>query len=761
MRNQAVNPFRDELAGDAPRAELALRPGLRLGVLFVGVLLPMLVIGGRFAYVQTQLGTDYAAEYERTIEKREPIAARDGRILAEGGEVLAEDIELFGLKVHYRWLEDPADPAWVKQQALSRLDRAARKKPDLVAAEIERVMETRARLWERLQKLSGLDGKQLATRRREVQKRVEHIYELVERRRETKEEEGEALEPVSDFQPNERQADWKSALQTGWNTVIAALTTPPQREEREPLVIREQMDYHLLFSEVPVETAVEVEAHPERYPGVRVEMTTRRVYPHGALAPHLIGYRTAINADELLERREKFQGKDPLNYQAGDRIGRTGLELQYERQLRGLRGERKLVLNRRGEVIRTETIREPRDGRDIVIALNVPLQKSAEALLDDVLQHHHEDETNGKPLPLPPGGVIVALDVRTGAVLAAASGPRFDLRLFTDPDEAQWRRTVADDRKPLFHRATEMTLAPGSTFKVLSAIAFLESGKLDPERHFDCQGFLDNPDSYRCFTFRNFGVGHGPVNLVDALARSCNVYFFSAARRIGPEPLHEWGTRFGFGQPTGIDLPSERSGNLPPLIRGSQAATRGSKRSRIDGDTLQLAIGQAKLTTTPLQVARMMAAVANGGTLITPHLAEADGVTGLAGSVPAESGAAALHLTEAKPIPELSPRTLEWVRMGLRNVVAHPQGTAYKTVRLKEIAVAGKTGTAEPGGGKPDHAWFAGYVPADQPRVAFVVVLEHAGSGGHAAGPVARKFVQALGEQGALGEARVPAASAN
>jgi penicillin-binding protein 2 len=419
---------------------------------------------------------------------------------------------------------------------------------------------------------------------------------------------------------------------------------------------------------------------------------------------------------------------------------------------------RKLVLDRRGEVLRTEMVREPRYGNDLVLSLSVPLQQAAEELLDDVTSHEHEDETNGKLLPLPPGGAIIALDARTGAVLAAASAPRFDLRLLGGPDPAAWGQILADSRKPLFHRAAEMALPPGSVFKVLSAIAFLESGRLDPGREFQCQGYLDDPDHYRCLIFRNFGASHGGINLADALARSCNVYFFSAARRIGAEALIEWGARLGFGRPTGIDLPGERGGNLPRAAASGASAGRSPRRKPVSADALQLSIGQARLTATPLQIVRLMAAVANGGRLVTPRLVDSSGpaLISLNGSPGTD-----LDTTDAAPIPELSPRTLEWVRLGLAHVVSDRQGTGYKTVRLNEIAIAGKTGTAEAGGGKPDHAWFAGYVPADKPKIAFVVVLENAGSGGHAAGPVAREFVQAMLALGLVERRQTFAPSAN
>ncbi|MBI3865960.1 MAG: hypothetical protein HY290_29135 [Planctomycetia bacterium] len=745
MLNRAANPYHSELESGRLPADVGFgrHPGLRIGLLFSGIALVVGAIAVRLLYVQSQLCEDYAAEFERTIERVEPISSHDGRIIAADGEVLAEDQQVFGLRVHYRWLEEPPDPSWLKSQALSRLDRPSRRDHEKVKLETEHVLRLRSRLWEQLSQLTGVSPKGLAARRREVQRRVERIYAMVEDRREER----------AAGKSGSGQADDGFWAKT-WDAVVQALTTPPVREATEPVVVREQLDYHVIASDIPLETAVEVEAHPESFPGTRIVAATRRVYPHGDTAPHVVGYRTPIDDEALQARIGRFPQGDPLDYLPGDRIGRTGLERSYERHLRGLRGMRKLVLNRRGEILRSENVREPRYGQDLVLSLALPLQREAERLLDDCLAREHLDETNGKPLPIPPGGAIVALDVRTGAVLAAASAPRFDLGLFVDHDAAAWDEAVADPRKPLFHRATEMALPPGSVFKVLSAIAFVESGRLDPERSFHCRGYLDDPDHYRCLIFRNYGVSHGDLNLVDALARSCNVYFFDAARRIGAGPISEWGDRFGFGRPTGVDLPGERGGSLPVIAETSVSDRRTAPSN---GDALQLAIGQARLTTTPLQIARLMAAVANGGRLVVPRFVAG---TGPATHLSAAASDSATPLGTAR-IPELSPRTLDVVRRGLEQVVADPHGTGYKTVRLPGIAIAGKTGTAEPGGGRPDHAWFAGYVPAERPKIAFVVVLENAGSGGHAAGPVARKLVQALLAGGLLDAPPASAPAAN
>jgi penicillin-binding protein 2 len=750
MLNRGDNPYRapEVLLHNSADQNLDGRPGMRIAVLFGAITVGFVAIAVRLSYVQSLLTEEYAVEFDRTVDRYEPIPSHDGRIIASGGEILAEDQQVFSLKVHYRWLEDPPDPAWLKSQALSRLDHKARRDRSKVEAEQQNVLNLRDRLWKELATITGQDANALNAKRRGIQRRVEHIYNLVETRRENRVAKADNASPR-----DEQHAIPGSVWEQAWWAVVNALTTPPNREETEPLVIREQLDYHLLISDLTVETAVEIEAHPELFRGTRVIVETRRVYPHGKVAPHLVGYRTAIEDEMLRFRRNRFPDGDPLDYQPGDRIGKTGLERYYERRLRGLRGMRKLVFDRRGEVVKVEDLREPRYGQDLVLSLSLPLQQAAEELLDDCLAHEHVDETNGKVLPIPNGGSIIALDVRTGAVLAAASAPRFDLNLLIDHDEQGWNAVLADERKPLFHRATEMALPPGSVFKVLSAIAFIESGRLDPNQSFHCQGYLDEPDRYRCLIFRSFGASHGEITLVDALARSCNVYFFAAARRIGAGPISEWGTRFGIGQPTGIDLPGERRGNLPMF---QTATATGRRTDRSSGDALQLAIGQAKLTVTPVQVARMMAAIANGGKLVVPKLVDTVGPT-MVGTLATDDAAS----VKVEPIPELSHRTLDVVRRGLVQVVASTGGTGFKTVRLSDVNIAGKTGTAEPGGGKHDHAWFAGYVPAERPKFAFVVVLENAGSGGHAAGPVARKFVQAMLTNGLLNGARVVAPSAN
>ena len=242
--------------------------------------------------------------------------------------------------------------------------------------------------------------------------------------------------------------------------------------------------------------------------------------------------------------------------------------------------------------------------------------------------------------------------------------------------------------------------------------------------------------------FRRQGIGHGDTTLADALAQSCNVYFFHFASEMGPAPLVEWARRFGFGQMTNIDLPDEAAGFVPT------PATKTGGRAWSAADTQAMAIGQSGLAVTPMQVARLMAAVANGGRLVTPRLVKNLGLTETPAS--AEDQTTPGEALTSHRIEGLQLATLTAIREGLERVVADPQGTAHRTVFLETIAIAGKTGTAETGEGRGDHAWFAGYVPAEQPKYAFVVVLEHAGGGSDVAGPIARRLVSRLQKLGYL-----------
>jgi penicillin-binding protein 2 len=745
VRNRPCNDLAIPAPDAGPRLDHA--PHLRLLVLFVAVTLPVGVIGGRLAYLQVALIDRFTADWDRTREVEDVVPARAGRILTADGRILAYDEPQFDLAVHYRWLEEPVNDVWLTQQARTKLKPRDRRDTDKLAAARAVVLEEREALWSALVAETGTSREDYRTRCRQTQTRVERVYEYVSRLQQQRESH------VQSFISNTPdQTFWER----GWNAFVSELTTPPEREAREPLVVKEQLDYHVVAERVSLDTVAAVESLPSRFPGVEIRQSSDRIYPAGALAAHIVGVRTSLTGDEFRERQARYPEGDPLGYRVGDRIGRSGIERSSDSRLHGRAGLKRTVRDRHGVVLNTEIVRPPVNGSDVILTFDSRLQAQTEALLDDVIgpaagTKPGADSGSIDPLDVPPastrpnGGCLVALDVRTGRVLAAAAAPRFELNLLADYDETEWNRTLADERQPFFPRVTQMTVPPGSVFKVLTSVALLESGLIDPDVHYHCQGYLDRPDRDRCLIYRHYGVGHGDMNLESALCQSCNVYFFNAARRIGPQSIHDWAARFGLGDVTGVDVPGEQRGHLPSPDPSSPDGPW------YPGTTLQFAIGQASLTVTPLQVARMMAAVANDGYLVTPRFVN-ESPTPEPSSERRDILLAAFEESrEMTPqrIPGLSSGTLQRIRAGLRQVVEHPKGTG-KRVRLDEISIAGKTGTAEVGGGQTDHAWFAGYAPADAPRVAFVVVLENGGSGGHDAGPIARKFVQSLLDFGVL-----------
>lgn len=734
MRNRLGNDhmtLENEAAGQSFQVDRL--PGVRVFLLGLILVVPLLAVSGRLLFIQMMNAEHFYSQFGKTTESFESIPSRDGRIVSIDGRVLALDVERFDLQAHYRWLEEPPNPRWLKQQALTLLEPVERRNREKVEAAQEKVLARRQQLWDELAQVMKTSPEELQTSCRDVQQRVETIIESVNERAAQKE--GASSSDDSDV---ETQASAEQdQLQKFWTLFKDALTRPPRRPRRERIVVREELDYHTLASGIPREIALAISAHPERFPGIHIQVATLREYPQKTLAPHEIGIRHRIDEKTLKAREQRFPEGDPLDYKEGDRIGKMGVERTYDRYLRGLRGLKKVVRNRQGEIIRTEIIREPKSGDDVVLTLNTGLQDQVQDLLDESLQELRmgTEEQPAEQTDPASGGCVVVLDVRTGAIVATASAPRYDLNLLLHPTPEEWQAVLNDPRRPLFPRATQMMLPPGSTFKALTSIALMESGKVDPDEPFICRGYLDRPDRHRDYVYRHFGVGHNELTLTRALRESCNVYFFQAARTMGPETIHHWADQLGFGKPTGIDIPGERGGHLP-----DPSPPKSEKKSPwYPGDTLGMAIGQSRLTVTPLQIARLMAVVANDGEMVVPHLAHS--------VVPSAESATTTRQMISYPrryVSGIHPGTLERVREGLIEVVAHPRGTGYKTVRLKEVTIAGKTGTAENGGGKNDHAWFAGFVPAQRPKYAFAVVIEHGGSGSRVAGPVAQKLVRAM-----------------
>jgi penicillin-binding protein 2 len=687
---------------DEPVANTRSRLRWILGV-FV---LAAVVVFSRAVQLELSDGANFRRLASRPIERRVTLAPPRGRIVARDGTVLAADRTARALAVQFRYLESPSNPAWLRRLARSRLKGTERRDAQRITEAEEALRNELAELHARLARLCDLSLDRWQARTRRIQNQVDAVATRVNARR--------VGEVDGEFIPESPSSD------VGLSSLLLGLFAPPEQLPRPPIVIVEQTAFHHVVDDVPAKAAAEIQQNPDRWPGVKIVEHVRRDYPHGMLAANIVGHVTKTTCVEP-------------SGAAVTASGLMGLERAFDQRLAGREGLEVRQTDRRGNVLGKEQVRQPIAGQDVALSIDPRLQKAAEAWLD---RRTRASRTSDAP-PEAHSGALVVMDVDSGELLVAASSPRFDPNLFASGDE-RVETVLRDPRRPLFDRASKMAIAPGSAFKPLTAIALLEQRIVDPLVTFHCQGFLKDPDRLRCQLFRQHGIGHGELTLADALAQSCNVYFFHHAGDLGATPLVQWAAKFGFGQPSGVELPDESAGQLP-----------NADDEMTPGQAQLLAIGQGAIAATPLQLVRMYAAIANGGRLVTPQLCKEAG-----GRRPEAEGEMVPNATSGLQSPAsslvLDHATLPAVREGLLRVVNDPNGTAYATARVAWPVVAGKTGTAETGR-QADHAWFAGYAPADAPRYAFVVVLEHGGNGSTAAGSIARDLVVQMRELGYFG----------
>ena len=418
--------------------------------------------------------------------------------------------------------------------------------------------------------------------------------------------------------------------------------------------------------------------------GAEVDVDILRSYPHGRLAAHVLGYTSGITEEEYTQLQ-------PKGYRIQDRVGRSGVEKQFEGHLRGEWGGQQVEVNAAGQVQRIIGEKSAEAGQDLRLTLDLALQQAAERALDGVRK-----------------GAIVALDPQTGAIRALASRPTFDPNVFSPaPSSSQWSSLNSPDA-PLLNRAFQ-GFPPASTFKIVTSVAGLESGRYTA----DSKVMTMNSFCYAGLCYSDHGA-HGAIGFPFALAVSSNTFYYQVGLKVGPDELFKAARRMGYGQVTGIELVEEET----PGLLGDQAWKQevlGEGWTPVD--TITSAIGQGALQVTPIQMARLYAAVANGGWLVTPHLVESP--------------------TERTWIG-LKPATLQVLRDGLRQVVTI--GTAKLLNDPNLPPVAGKTGTGEDPP-RPDHAWFGGYAPADKPTLVIIAFGENSGGYG---GTVAAPMVKAL-----------------
>ena len=471
--------------------------------------------------------------------------------------------------------------------------------------------------------------------------------------------------------------------------------------------------------------------HRHEFPGVEIQTRLTRNYRYATIASHAIGYVGAISEEDIARI-------DPSEYAGLATIGKLGVELAYEAVLRGKAGFRQVLVNAQGRAVehqgaftpKLET-RAPRAGDDVTLALDLGAQLAAETALKDLR------------------GAVVALDPGTGDVIAFASTPNFDPNRFAKGiSSREYNELATSIDRPLFNRALRGAYPPGSTVKPLVAIAGLETPGFDPEERRFCKGFFTLPGSSH--RYRDWKKeGHGSVDMHEAIAQSCDVYFYNVANTVGIERLSELFTRFGLGQLTGIDVGGEKPGLVPSPEWKRRTFPKGEGQTWFPGETVIVGIGQGYLLATPLQLATVAAKIGARGRTFAPRMVTAihDTRTGVTRRI------------APKPLPVVAAALAHWdvVIGGMVGVTSFPNGTARMSMKDTPYTVAGKSGTAQVfslGQNEKydekqveerlrDHGLFIAFAPADKPRIAVAVLVENGRSGSGTAAPVARKVMDA------------------
>lgn len=503
-------------------------------------------------------------------------------------------------------------------------------------------------------------------------------------------------------------------------------------------VPREQLDkafarnkntglYHpfVVKEDVGMEDISVIEAHRRDHPEIKLGPEPRRLYHYGRLAAHLLGYLGEITEQELAGN--KFPGAT-----SGTLVGRSGIENFYNQILVGRDGVRQVLVDSMGREVGLFRETDSVIGNEIQLTLDLELQAIAERKLENKV------------------GAVVALDPRNGEILVMASSPSFDPNSFsTRISETEWNALMGNPDRPMQNRAIHNSYSPGSIFKILMADAGLQEGLLEDDPAILCRGSaVYYGRTFHCHQHQ----GHGALRLEQAIAKSCNIFFYELGRRLGISRIARHAAALGLGARTGVDLPEERSGIMP----SPEWKMKARKSKWYVGETISVSIGQGAVSTTPLQMARAIGAIATGGILATPHVL-----------MHAEGGAGKENAWPVQRLPMSDAHTRR-IRQGMWESVNN-WGTGHNAV-IPGLDICGKTGTVQVVGketrkilreGTEDHSWFAGFGSRDNPEIVVVVFVEHGGKGGVTSAPIAREIFRAYYEKQHYGRmmAQAPAAS--
>ena len=490
--------------------------------------------------------------------------------------------------------------------------------------------------------------------------------------------------------------------------------------------LRKLMDESKSFESLPIRTRLSDEevarftAQRFRFPGVEIQARLFRQYPLGETASHVIGYIGRINKKEA---ENLDDSEDAANYKGTLYIGKEGLEKSYEKMLHGVTGVEEVEISAGGRAVRTLSRTAPSSGKNLILSVDIELQKVIEEAFGDRR------------------GAMVAIEPETGDVLAFVSKPTFDPNLFVEGiDQQSWHELNTSEDIPLLNRPLTGAYSPGSTYKPFMALLALESGKRTPAQAISDPGYF----VFGNHTFNDDKVGgHGMVDMYRAVVHSCDTYFYHLANELGVDAMHDFMKQFGLGQITGIDLENERRGLLPSSEWKRKAFKKPAQQRWIPGDTISLGIGQGQNTFTPLQMAHAMATLVNGGIVMKPHLVKI--------IEDAHSKERVLTVPKESSRIPLKPENIEFIKHSMVGV--SKEGTGRTAFLGAEYVAGGKTGTTQVIGLKRgekydaskiaerfrDHAWYIAFAPADKPKIAVAIIVENGGKGGAAAAPIVRK----------------------
>ncbi len=522
------------------------------------------------------------------------------------------------------------------------------------------------------------------------------------------------VELVTEDSPNPRETIRALAEITGYDAreLLDRVRNQKKRRRFEP---------KLILKDISRDLVAKVSAKRFRLPGVIVNVVPTRNYLYGKLAAHVLGYIREITGSQL--DKPTYSG-----YMLGDVVGQYGVEARWERYLQGKRGIQAVIVDAGGTRIGEASFEPEVAGHNVSLTLDLDVQQAADKALE------------GKK------GAIVALDPNTGEVIAMSSAPAFDPNMFTgEVSGDMWKDLVSGSEKKLSNRALQGAFPPGSVFKVFMSAAGLSEGVINTGGQVNCPGFLNFAGrAYHCWQKR----GHGAVDLHEAIVESCDVYFYTVGQRLGIDRIHDYMTRFGLGQTTGLDLVEENPG-LIPSTAWKKTFKNPAEQKWWPGETLSVSIGQGAVTVTPFQIARALSALVNGGHLMQPYMVRRiDSNDGLF----KDDGFGPKEVSKV----DVSQSILDIVKAGMAGVVNEPHGTGHAANLMKEfgVAVGGKTGTAQVAGLQffnhkklNDHAWFAGFAPVDKPQIVVVALNENGGHGGSAAAPLVKQVMEAFFEK--------------